>query len=108
MRSRRLVDPAQIRRVLTLGQRQHGANIDIFWSDNEAGHPRLGMIVPKFRQTAVARNLFRRRLREIWRRETRMRLPAWDVVFRARSAGYDAPYQRLRADVAEWCEGRGR
>jgi ribonuclease P protein component len=94
--------------VLTAGHRQHGPHIDIFWTDNEAGFPRLGVIVPKLRRTAVARNRLRRQLREIWRRETRTRLPAWDVVFRARSAGYDAPYQRLNDDVAAWCEERGR
>ena len=35
----------------------------------QAGHPRMGLIVPKFQSTAVARNRLRRRLREIWRRE---------------------------------------
>ena len=108
MRSRRLVHPADIRRVLTTGHRQHGPHIDIFWTTNEAGFPRLGVIVPKLRRTAVARNRLRRQLREIWRRETRTRLPAWDVVLRARSAGYDASYQRLRDDIAVWCEEQRR
>ena len=41
----------------------------MIWMDNTTGHPRMGLIVPKFQSSAVARNRLRRRLREIWRRE---------------------------------------
>ena len=54
----------------------------MIWADNMTGHPRMGLIVPKFRATAVARNRLRRRLREIWRREILPQQPALDLIIR--------------------------
>lgn len=104
MRSRRLVHASQIRRVLTTGQRFRRAYLDIHLTTNEAGYPRLGLIVPRFQHTAVARNRLRRRLKELWRRELQARMPAWDVVMRARREGYAASFQLLRADLVDWAE----
>jgi ribonuclease P protein component len=70
--------------------------------DNSAGHPRLGLIVPKFQATAVARNRLRRRLREIWRRELQLAVPAWDMVIRARRDAYAAPFEVLRGELVAW------
>lgn len=70
--------------------------------DNSAGHPRLGLIVPKFQATAVARNRLRRRLREIWRQELQVELPAWDTVIRARRDAYMAPFDALRGELVAW------
>ena len=75
------------------------------WRDNDAGHPRLGLIVPRFRATAVARNRLRRRLKEIWRRELQGGLPAVDLVIRARSEAYAAGFAELRAELLAWREG---
>lgn len=74
----------------------------MIWAHNTAGHPRLGLIVPKYRQTGVARNRLMRRLREIVRRELLGRLPALDVLVRARREAYDAPFTDLRADLMGW------
>jgi ribonuclease P protein component len=73
--------------------------------DNTAGQPRMGLIVPKFQSTAVARNRLRRRLREIWRRFVQPDQPAWDVVIRARRDAYRASFAQLRAELAEWRAG---
>lgn len=73
--------------------------------DNTAGQPRMGLIVPKFQSTAVARNRLRRRLKEIWRRELQPTQPAWDVVIRARRDAYLASFADLRAELAEWRAG---
>ena len=62
------------------------------------------MIVPRFKHTAVARNLLKRRLREIARTEL---LPAIaiasiapvDVLVRARPETYDANFEQLRAQI---------
>lgn len=70
--------------------------------DNPTGHARLGLIVPRFRRSAVARNRVRRRLKEIWRREVRLTQPAWDLVVRARPTAYDATFESLRAQLIEW------
>jgi ribonuclease P protein component len=70
--------------------------------DNTTGHPRMGLIVPKFQASGVARNRLRRRLREIWRRELQPHQPAWDLVIRARREAYAAPFDGLRADLLAW------
>jgi ribonuclease P protein component len=62
----------------------------------------MGLIVPRFQETAVARNRLRRRLREVWRREVCPAQPAWDVVIRARRESYGAPYATLRSELLSW------
>ena len=94
----------EVRRVLTTGQRLRRPQLDIFWATNEAGHPRLGLVVSKARETGVARNQLRRRLKEIWRRELQGGLPAVDVVVRTRREAYAAPFTLLRADLLAWRE----
>jgi ribonuclease P protein component len=74
----------------------------MIWMDNTTGHPRMGLIVPKFQSTAVARNRLRRRLREIWRHELQPHQPAWDLVIRARREAYAAGFDALRADLLTW------
>ena len=74
----------------------------MIWMDNTTGHPRMGLIVPKFRSSAVARNRLRRRLREIWRVELRPHQPAWDLVIRARREAYDAGFDALRNQMLAW------
>ena len=80
----------------------------MIWVDNTTGHPRLGLIVPKFRSSAVARNRLRRRLREIWRSEVQGAQPAWDLVIRARREAYEASFDSLRTDLLGWRDWVGR
>jgi ribonuclease P protein component len=60
---------------------------------------RVGLVVPRYRQSAVARNRVKRRLREL----SRMRLlpsdVAADIVIRIRAEAYDAPFSALAVDV---------
>lgn len=72
--------------------------------DNQTGQPRMGLIVPKFQSSAVARNRLRRRLREIWRQDIQQRQPAWDLVIRARREAYTADFNTLRAQLDAWRE----
>lgn len=74
----------------------------MIWADNMTGHPRMGLIVPKFRANAVARNRLRRRLREVWRREVLPVQPAWDLVIRARREAYEASFAELRLQLLSW------
>jgi ribonuclease P protein component len=69
------------------------------------GHPRMGLIVPKFQSTAVARNRLRRRLEEIWRREIRQTQGERDLLIRARKDAYGARFSELRAELLRWVEG---
>ena len=85
-----------------VGRRRRLEHVDVIWTDNQAGHPRMGLIVPKFQSTAVARNRLRRRLRELWRREVMETVPAWDVVIRARREAYQPGFGALRTQLLAW------
>ena len=65
----------------------------------------MGLIVPKFESSGVARNRLRRRLREVWRRELMSKVPAWDVVIRARKEAYRAGFASLRDELSAWHAG---
>lgn len=73
------------------------------------------MVVPKHRHTIVERNLVKRRIREVLRREVLPRLESEgavrDVLVRARREAYGVPYQTLRDELMDWLErqwSRGR
>ncbi|HEY6854100.1 MAG TPA: ribonuclease P protein component [Gemmatimonadales bacterium] len=83
------------------GHRRRAAHLDLAWQSNTKGHPRVGVIVPRHSQTAVARNRLRRRLREILRRGALAQLPAIDIVVRARRGAYAAPFAVLRAELTD-------
>ncbi len=89
------------------GKRRRLPHLDVLWTDNQAGHPRVGLIVPKFQSAAVARNRLRRRLREIWRRELAQGVPPWDVVIRARREAYGTGFAVLRAELLSWRSSLG-
>jgi ribonuclease P protein component len=76
----------------------------MIWMENTTGHARIGLIVAKHQSSAVARNRLRRRLREVWRREIRAGLPAWDVIVRARRDAYRATFAQLRSELCTWRE----
>jgi ribonuclease P protein component len=75
------------------------------WMDNTAGHPRMGLIVPKFQSSAVARNRLRRRLQEIWRRELMARQGPRDLLIRARRETYGTPFADLRQELLDFADG---
>ncbi len=77
----------------------------MIWTDNTTGHPRMGLIVPKFQSSAVARNRLRRQLREIWREDLQPHQPAWDLVIRARREAYGAAFGALRDNLLDWRRG---
>jgi ribonuclease P protein component len=60
----------------------------------------VGFIVPKHKQTSVARNRLKRRLREIVRRRLLPALPPIDLVVRARPEAYGATFDALDAELA--------
>ena len=76
----------------------------MFWIRSDLGHPRLGLVVPKYGATAVARNRLRRKLREIARRTVLPELASIDVVFRPRVSAYEAEFHDLAADLERWLQ----
>lgn len=85
-----------------MGRRRRFGHLEMIWTDNLTGHPRMGLIVPRYQSSAVARNRLRRRLREIWRREVQQHQPGWDLVIRARREAYGAAFAALRDDLLAW------
>ena len=69
---------------------------------------RWGIVVPKHKQKIVRRNLVKRRLREIGRREVLPRLalrkPALDLLVRARPEAYGASFEALRDELVALTE----
>jgi ribonuclease P protein component len=88
--------------VLRVGRRRRTPRLDIAWYPNDTGHPRLGVIVPRYGRTAVARNTLRRRLREIARRRLLPGMPALDLVLRPRPDAYHASFDHLAGDLETW------
>jgi len=77
-------------------------HLDFLWLDNAAGLPRMGLIVPKYQSTGVARNRLRRRLKELWRREVQGTTPPLDLLVRARREAYGTTFAVLRSEVHAW------
>jgi ribonuclease P protein component len=71
-------------------------------------HPRVGVVVPKYRHDIVDRNRTKRRLRELARMRILPVAGRIDVLLRAKPEAYDASFDQLAADVeavAEWVVG---
>ncbi len=70
----------------------------------------MGVIVPRFSHTAVARNLVKRRLRDLARTEllptmtSMTSMIALDVVIRAAPSAYKADFDTLRTAVRQAIE----
>lgn len=76
----------------------HAAAVDTDAADRPLG--RVGIIVPRHRQTAVRRNQLKRRLRELVRRELLPALPTGAVLIRARAEAYEATFAQLARQIA--------
>ncbi|HYT04470.1 MAG TPA: ribonuclease P protein component [Gemmatimonadales bacterium] len=83
------------------GRRLRTRHLDLAWRPNRAGHPRTGIIAPRYQFTAVARNRLRRRLREILRRGALATLPAVDLVVRVKRSAYATTFAVLRAELTD-------
>jgi ribonuclease P protein component len=101
-RDRRLAYASDIRHCLTHGRRRRLEHLDMIWMDNRLGQPRMGLIVPKFQSSAVARNRLRRRLKEIWRRDIQQQQLDGDLIIRARREAYKASFETLRSQLLAW------
>ena len=78
----------------------------MFVSASPVSRSRLGVVVPKHKQTIVRRNLVKRRLREIGRTELLPRQAGLtlDLMVRARPEAYGASFEALREELVEVTE----
>ena len=86
------------------GKRIRTAHLDVRTAASPLGACRVGFIVPKHKQTGVARNRLKRRLRELVRLRLLPGAPAADVVIRARREAYDASFEALARDIGKAAE----
>src|SRR5207253_4981173 len=94
--SSRLTRAAELRAVMTQGKRRRTDHLDLFTRPSPVACSRLAVIVPRHRHTAVHRNLLRRRIREISRRQVLPTLAVFtDIAVRARPAAYEASFEIL-------------
>jgi ribonuclease P protein component len=66
---------------------------------SDATHARVGLIVPRYGHTAVARNRLKRRLRELTRTRLLPVLPPVDLVIRALPSAYAASFETLARGI---------
>ena len=105
----RIARSGDIRRLLELGKRKRTPHLDVFVAGAPGLRSRLGLIVPKHGRRVVDRNLLKRRLREIGRRQILPKLDAagrrTDVLIRARGSAYGVDFDRLAREAREAVEG---
>ena len=68
-------------------------------SEESWSGPRIGLIVPRFKHSAVARNQIKRRLRELARLQVLPLSISADIVLRIRPEAYDASFTALAVDI---------
>jgi ribonuclease P protein component len=88
-----------LRRVRLSGARLRVPSLDVRALPNALPYARIGIVVPKYGATSVLRNLIKRRLRELARRELLAALPPCDVVLWATPSTYRSDFDALRASV---------
>lgn len=67
--------------------------------ENNCGTLRVGIIVPRFKHSAVARNRLKRRLRELVRVVLLPAGPPLNIVLRIRMEAYSASFEALAKDI---------
>jgi len=97
----RLTREEDILRVRAEGVRFRTPLFDVRSLPSTVAHSRIAVIVPRFGETAVARNKVKRRLRELSRKELLPSLTLTDVVIRANPAAYRAVFDQLRVRMSE-------
>lgn len=107
-RARKITRGSEIRTLFKRGKRSRTPHLDVLVADSPTSFSRAGLVVPLHGNTAVRRNVVKRRLKEALRREVLPRLDdagvTRDVLVRARREAYDTPYAVLAAELTAWVE----
>lgn len=109
-------------RVTREGKRIRTDSLELRWIASPLSHPggggggggggsgggrelgRVGFIVPRYGESAVARNRLKRRLREIARLEILPRMGSMDIIIRARAVAYRVTFAELRRELTRMGE----
>ncbi|MCC6242805.1 MAG: ribonuclease P protein component [Gemmatimonadaceae bacterium] len=98
-RAQRLTRGDELAQVRQEGKRVRTASIDVRAIASLGVSARVGFIVPRYKQSAVARNRLKRRLRDVVRLEWLPSLPAIDVVVRVIPPAYALSGAALRDEM---------
>ena len=106
--SNRVRRTGEIRALLRTGNRKKTSHLDVYFLSSGQPRPRAGVVVPKYGRRVVDRNLLKRRVREVLRREVLPRLergePKLDVLVRTRREAYHMSYRELREELVKIAE----
>lgn len=89
----------EIQKVMREGRRIRTVHLDVRAIASALGHPRLGVVVPRYSGSAVDRNRLKRRLRELVRIRLLPQARSVDVIIRARPDAYGVSFDALEADI---------
>lgn len=103
-KSERLLKRPQFLHARRNGVRRQGRWVVVYAVANDAGRPRIGLTVSGRVGNAVVRNRWKRRLREIFRRNKHRFGPHCDHVIIVKSGGKQPPFDRLKDDVLRTVE----
>ena len=103
-RRARITRGAELQRIAQEGKRIRTALFEVRVIASPLARPsgertRIGLIVPRFQRSAVARNKVKRRLRELSRTRLLPADVAAEVVIRIRPEAYRAAFSALAADI---------
>ncbi len=74
-------------------------NLDVRFAVTAQAVPRIGLIVPRHKHSAVDRNRLRRRLRELIRTELLPSVEHGEALIRAKSEAYELSFAGLRTEI---------
>ncbi len=74
-------------------------HLDVRFAASTLALPRIGLIVPKHKQSAVDRNRLRRKLREMIRLQLIPAVSRGDALIRAKSDAYAVSFAGLREEI---------
>jgi ribonuclease P protein component len=74
-------------------------NLDVRFAASAQSTPRVGLIVPRHKHSAVDRNRLRRRLRELIRVELLPAVARGDAMIRAKADAYELSFDGLRREI---------
>jgi ribonuclease P protein component len=86
--------------VIQRGKHARTTLLDVRAVASPLSHPRIGVVVPKYRHTVVERNRVKRRIRELARIHVLPVAGSIDLVIHARNDAYRASFLELQMDLA--------
>lgn len=75
-------------------------HLDVRFAVSAQTNPRIGLIVPKHKHTAIDRNRLRRRLRELTRIQLLPAVVRGEALIRAKADAYEVSFSELREEIA--------